>query len=126
MLSAASCSSCSQDVCPFWRGVVGSSIRSPRFGAHGITNDRLDEVSNFYRYRPEDGELWRHAPARAKAIIEDGRVTGFRITSSGSGYTTPPRVTVAGHEDLRVEATLGFSTDLRENGRVTELKIIAD
>ena len=95
-------------------------------GKHGITNDRLDEVSNFYRYRPEGGELWRHAPARATAVIEDGRVTGLRITSAGYGYLTPPRVTVAGHEDIRIEATLGFSTDLRKNGRVTELKIVED
>src|SRR4051812_2782238 len=33
----------------------------------GVTNERLDEVSNFYRYRPQSGELWRVAPARAHA-----------------------------------------------------------
>ncbi|MCA9114911.1 MAG: hypothetical protein KDA79_07465 [Planctomycetaceae bacterium] len=95
-------------------------------GKHGIANDRLDEVSNFYRYRPEGGELWRHASARATAIIENGQVTGFRITSAGYGYLTPPRVTVAGHDEIKVEATLGFSTDMRQNGRVTSLQIAAD
>lgn len=95
-------------------------------GKHGITNERLDEVSNFYRYRPEGGELWRHAPARATAIIENGQVTGFRITSAGYGYLTQPRVTVVGHNDIKIEATLGFSTDMRKNGRVTSLRIVAD
>src|SRR3954469_16807182 len=26
-------------------------------GPHGVTNDRLDEVSNYYRFRPQRGEL---------------------------------------------------------------------
>src|SRR5690606_8516516 len=25
---------------------------------HGVTNARLDEVSDYYRYHPERGELW--------------------------------------------------------------------
>src|SRR4051794_40101505 len=27
-------------------------------GPYKVTNDRLDEVSDYYRYRPEKGELW--------------------------------------------------------------------
>src|SRR5438046_5515780 len=27
---------------------------------HGVTNERLDEVSNYYRFRPQNGELWKH------------------------------------------------------------------
>src|SRR6188474_2109432 len=41
---------------------------------HGITNERLDEVSDYYRYRPDKGEMWPTKPAKAQAIIENGRV----------------------------------------------------
>ncbi len=36
----------------------------------GVTNDRLDEVSNYYRFKPQDGELWKHTDAKAHAVIE--------------------------------------------------------
>jgi hypothetical protein len=92
-------------------------------GKHGITNERLDTVSNYYRYRGARGEVWRHTPATAKAIIKNGKVTGFTITKSGAGYSSPPYVRVAGH-DVRVEATIAFSKDFRTNGRITSLKIV--
>ena len=34
-------------------------------GKYGVNNDRLDEVSNMYRYRPGDENLWRHSDAIA-------------------------------------------------------------
>jgi hypothetical protein len=43
-------------------------------GPLGITNDRLDEVSNQYRYRPQAGELWPTTQARAVAIVENGAI----------------------------------------------------
>ncbi|MGB0580486.1 MAG: hypothetical protein ACPGVU_12345, partial [Limisphaerales bacterium] len=42
-------------------------------GKHGITNERLDEVSNFYRYQPQDGGLWKHEPAEILAVMKDGK-----------------------------------------------------
>lgn len=93
-------------------------------GKYGITNDRLDTVSNYYRYRPGTDDLWRHTPATAKAIIKDGKVTGFNITNPGAGYMTAPTVTVAGHTDIKVKATIGFSKDVRKNGRLTSLAIV--
>src|SRR5262245_39767650 len=27
-------------------------------GPHGVTNERLDEVSDYYRFQPQRGELW--------------------------------------------------------------------
>jgi hypothetical protein len=32
-------------------------------GPYGVTNDRLDEVSNYYRYVRSRGELWPTKPA---------------------------------------------------------------
>src|SRR5882757_5216491 len=37
---------------------------------YGVTNDRLDEVSNYYRYRPQAGEMWPVKEAKAVAIVE--------------------------------------------------------
>lgn len=93
-------------------------------GKYGITNERLDAVSNFYRYRPGAGSLWRHTPASAKAIVKDGKVTGFTITNSGSGYLTVPSVSVAGYGQVKVKAEIGFSKDLAKNGRITKLTVI--
>ena len=93
-------------------------------GKYGITNERLDAVSNYYRYRPGSGSLWRHTPASAKAIIKDGQVTGFTITNPGSGYLTVPSVSVAGYGQVKVKAEIGFSKDLAKNGRVTNLTVV--
>lgn len=93
-------------------------------GKYGITNDRLDAVSNYYRYQPERSELWKHVPASAKAIIQDGNVTGFKIMNPGSGYTTPPLVTITGHEGVQVKATLEFSKNFQTNGSLKSLTIV--
>lgn len=91
---------------------------------YGITNDRLDAVSNYYRYQPERSELWKHVPASAKAIIQDGNVTGFKIINPGSGYTTAPLVTIAGHEGVQVKAALEFSKNFKSNGSIKSLTIV--
>lgn len=93
-------------------------------GKYGITNDRLDDVSDYYRYRPQAGELWKHTPASAEAVIENGEVTGFRILDAGSGYIGAPSVKVVGHEDLKVDVTVEFSTEMELNGRVTAIEIV--
>src|SRR6187401_3427110 len=33
----------------------------------GVTNDRMDEVANYYRFRPQNGELWPTKDAHAEA-----------------------------------------------------------
>lgn len=103
---------------------ANKKILMDKLSPHGITNERLDEVSNFYRYRPQNGELWKHKPAVAVAIIEDGTITGFNITDGGYGYSSPPQVQVAGHEDVVVKAELEFTTDLETNGRVKSLTVV--
>ncbi len=93
-------------------------------GKHGITNDQLDTVSNYYRYQPGRGKLWKHTPASAKAILKEGKVTGFEITNPGSGYMTPPVISVVGHEKIRDKATLEFTKNFETNGSITSLTIM--
>ncbi len=93
-------------------------------GKYGITNDRLDTVSNYYRYQRGRGEVWRRSPASAKAVIKDGKVAGFTITNAGAGYTTPPTVRVAGYGDVQVKVAISFSKEFKTNGRVTALSVV--
>lgn len=93
-------------------------------GNYGVTNDRLDEVSDYYRYRPESGGLWRHKPAHAIAVLKNDHVTSIQIIDSGAGYMTPPHVRVAGYPDLKIDVQLAFGTDLKTNGRIISMKLI--
>ncbi len=90
---------------------------------YGVTNDRLDAVSDHYRYRRDRGELWRHRPAVAYAVMRDGAVVRFDVVDGGAGYTTPPTATVDGRPDVAVTATLAFGTDLQTNGSVASLAV---
>jgi len=92
-------------------------------GPYGITNDRLDEVSNYYRYRPGQGELWRHRPAAAVATIRDGMVTGFTITDPGAGYSSVPVISVHGTPSAALDVKIKFGTDLESNGSIDAITI---
>ena len=87
-------------------------------GRYGVTNDRLDEVSNYYRYNRSRGEMWRNTPAAAFATVRNGVVTGFTITNPGSGYSSVPQVSVPGVSGLRATVTLSFSKEFRRNGAI--------
>jgi hypothetical protein len=90
---------------------------------YGVTNDRLDEVSNYYRYNGSAGETWPHTQATAQAIVENGVVTGFVITNPGSGYTSTPTVTVSGAGNVSAMATVSYTTDFATNGAVTVIAL---
>ncbi|GEP43419.1 hypothetical protein [Brevifollis gellanilyticus] len=92
-------------------------------GKHGITNERLDEVSNFYRYPPGRGNLWKTKPAEANALVKDGKVVGYEIVSGGAGYTTPPVVSVPGVSGASAQVTLSFGKDFDTNGSVSAIAI---
>lgn len=92
-------------------------------GPHGITNDRLDEVSNHYRYRPQAGELWPTTEAKAVAIVEDGAIKRIEITSAGAGYSSVPKMTVKGFESTKLEATLQFDRDFKKNGSLKSITL---
>jgi hypothetical protein len=90
---------------------------------YGVTNDLLDKVSNHYRYNRAKGELWRHIPAAAYAILRNGAVTEIVIANPGAGYTSPPTVSIPHMPNLKLKATLSFSADLEKNGSIKEIKI---
>jgi len=90
---------------------------------YGVTNDRLDEVSNYYRYARNRDGLWRHREAVAFAVVRGGAVVRFDILDAGAGYTMPPAVTVDGFPDLSVTATLTYGTDLATNGSIDRLAV---
>jgi hypothetical protein len=92
-----------------------------RLGQHGITNDRLDEVSNYYRYRPQNGERWPTDNAKAYALVQDGVITVFDITHGGSGYSSSPRVRVAGYEAVSFSIQLSYTADFRQNGSIDSI-----
>lgn len=90
---------------------------------HGVSNDRLDEVSDYYRYQPQRGQLWKCTPARAHALLEAGKVKRIIVTDPGSGYSTPPAATLPGRDEPRLKVTIAFSQDLRKNGSVRSIDI---
>ena len=90
---------------------------------HGVTNDRLDEVSNYYRYQPQRGELWMTTPAKAYAVVEDGKVKRIVVTDPGSGYSTPPKATVQGMDNVQLKVTVQFGKDLKKNGGIGSIEV---
>ena len=92
-------------------------------GRYGITNEQLDAVSNNYRYRRERGEMWPTNPATAYALVQNGAVTGFTITSGGAGYSSPPSVSVPGTNGLNASVELMFSRNFAENGSVKAITV---
>ncbi len=90
-----------------------------RLAPYGVTDERLNEVSNYYRYRSWAGELWRHADAIGYALVKNGKVVSLTITNPGAGYTTPPAVSVPGVAlTVHPLAKLAFGTDLARNGSI--------
>ncbi|MCW2974662.1 MAG: hypothetical protein JWN72_2935 [Thermoleophilia bacterium] len=90
---------------------------------YGVTNERLDEVSNFYRYMGADGATWRQAAARATVTVRDGRVASVRLRSGGAGYSSLPTLRVAGYPQLRLSAKLAYGTNLATNGRIAQISV---
>lgn len=93
-------------------------------GRYGVTNDRLDEVSNYYRYVRSRGEMWPTKPAVAYAQVEKGTVVKIVITSSGSGYSSSPIVTIPSFPGVKYQAQLSFGRDLEQNGKVSAITIL--
>jgi hypothetical protein len=76
---------------------------------YGVTNERLDAVSDYYRYVKSRGELWHTKPAVVNALVKEGHVIGYEILNGGSGYSSPPSVSVPGIEGVVATAKLSFS-----------------
>lgn len=91
-------------------------------GPYGVTNDYLDEVSNYYRYNGSAGETWPQVPASAQVILADGIITEIEITHGGSGYTSVPTITLI-NSDLTASARLSFTNDFSTNGSITAIML---
>ena len=92
-------------------------------GPHQVTNDRLDEVSNYYRYRPQEDELWPTQEAQAYAMVECGEIKKLVVTRGGSGYSSPPKATVKGFEKVKLQTKLKFGKALNKNGSVVAVEV---
>lgn len=93
-------------------------------GPLGVTNDRLDAVSNYYRYQPQKGELWPTSSAKGYAVLEGGKVKKVVVTDAGSGYSSPPRVTIKGADGVSLKATLHFSKEFQRNGAIGSVDVV--
>jgi len=92
-------------------------------GPHGVTNDRLDEVSNYYRYVRSRGEMWPTKPAQSYAEVEGGKIVRFVVTKGGSGYSSPPIVSVPGF-DVATKVELSFGKKFETNGAVAAITLV--
>jgi len=99
------------------------SVLLKALGKHGVTNERLDEVSDFYRYRPGRDELWKHSPAFVEAVVVNNEVTELKIVRPGSGYSSEPKISIIGYENLNIKTTLRFTSDLKTNGSLASVSI---
>lgn len=89
----------------------------------GITNDRLDAVSNYYRYQPQKGQLWTNVPAKAHAVVEDGKIKSIVVDEPGAGYSSTPKVTVEGMDKAQLKVTLTYDKDLKKNGSIKLIEV---
>jgi hypothetical protein len=92
-------------------------------GKYGITNDRLNQVSNFYRYASWNGGIWKNTPATADALVKNGAVIGYEVTNGGAGYTTPPTVSVPNVKTAPPKVEISFGKDMATNGAVSAITI---
>jgi hypothetical protein len=90
-------------------------------GKYGITNDRLDEVSDYYRYQPERRQMWPVRSAKGYATVEKGKVISITITDAGSGYTSTPTATFEGM-NVKTTVKLAFSKRFEANGSVASVQ----
>lgn len=90
---------------------------------YGVTNDRLDEVSNYYRYNGSAGETWTRTPAKLAVVVTDGKLTGIKIINGGSGYSSTPTINIMGIEGVTATATVSYTTDFETNGSITSVTL---
>ncbi|HET6323718.1 MAG TPA: hypothetical protein VFG04_03380 [Planctomycetaceae bacterium] len=92
-------------------------------GPYGVTNDRLDEVSDHYRYVRRRGQLWPTKPAAAYAEVKGGKIERFVVTNGGAGYSSAPSVSVPGF-DVATKVELSFGKKVENNGSVSAIVLI--
>ena len=89
-------------------------------GKYGVTNERLDQVSDYYRYVASRNELWPTQPAVAYAMVQNGKIVGYEIVSGGSGYSSTPFVSVSGFPN-NAQAELTYGKSFEKNGSIRSI-----
>jgi hypothetical protein len=114
------------------RGPTGDEARKNKdalmkiLAPHKVTNDRLDEVSNYYRFRPQNKELWPVKPAEAHAIVENGKIKKIVVTEPGAGYSSEPEIKIKGFDDAKFKVKLALSKDLKKNGGIAAIEVVTE
>ncbi|NCY22574.1 hypothetical protein EBX31_11555 [bacterium] len=90
-------------------------------GKYGVTNERLDQVSDYYRYVASRHELWPTQPAAAYALVQNEKIVGYEIVSGGSGYSSSPAVTVPGFPGHPI-AELLYEKSFEKNGSIRSIR----
>jgi hypothetical protein len=92
-----------------------------RLAPYGVTNDRLDEVSNYYRYRRESGQLWRHVDAEGFATVAGSKILSITITKPGAGYSSPPMISLQTGLTVFPMAIVSYGKNLATNGSIAKI-----
>ena len=90
-------------------------------GQYGVTNERLDQVSDYYRYDASRNKLWPTQAAVAYAMVQNGKIVGYEIVNAGSGYSSNPDITVPGFPGHSV-AELAFGKSFEKNGSIRSIR----
>jgi len=90
---------------------------------HGVTNEKLDTVSNYYRYPPGRNSIWTNKSAVANALVKDGAVIGYEIVNGGSGYTSTPTVSVPNIKGATAKVEISYGKVMENNGSVSAITI---
>lgn len=91
---------------------------------YGVTNERLDQVSDHYRYQRSLGGMWPNTPATAYALLKGNKVIRYVVTSGGCGYTSNPSVIVPGFPNAAAVAHLSFGQNFSRNGSIASIAIV--
>jgi hypothetical protein len=87
---------------------------------YGVTNERLDQVSDYYRYDARRHEIWPTQPAVAYAMVQNGKIVGYEIVNGGAGYSSNPNITVPGFPDHAL-AELAYGKSVEKNGSIRSI-----
>ncbi|TBL81037.1 hypothetical protein [Paenibacillus thalictri] len=91
---------------------------------YGITNERLDEVSNYYRYSGVKGEVWKRVPAEFATTVTDGVVTGVTVVQAGAGYSSTPTIKIKGPAgEFTATANVVYTTDFATDGSIASITL---
>jgi len=53
----------------------------------------------------------------------DNQVNELKIVRPGSGYSSEPKISIIGYENLNIKTTLRFTSDLKTNGSLASVSI---